>query len=258
LTVKLVTLFPHNRPPLHTHQAVICAFDPANGSPVALMDGTAITAMRTAAASALSVRLLAREDARVLTIVGTGVQAQSHAQIVPLVRDFEEIRIAGRSFAHARALADSVGAKAFEEIAAAVEGADVVCATTHAAQPVVMRANVSSGTHITSVGYNPNGPEIDTAIVKDALLVVEWRAVAAEPSPAGLQDVHKLIESGQIQEDHIVADLGELVAGTRQARTAASQITLYRSGGLAIQDAAAASLVLAEARTRGIGTHVEL
>src|SRR4051794_22885149 len=143
LTAKLVSLFPRNADgPLPTHQALIAAFDPATGEPRALIDGTAITALRTGAGSALSTRLLARDDARVLAIVGTGVQARSHARTVPLVRDFTELRVPGRSAGRAEELATEPadqglparGCRSYEE---AIRGADVVCATTHSLEPVV-------------------------------------------------------------------------------------------------------------------------
>src|SRR3954451_20021917 len=135
LAAKLVTLFPRNAGTrLPTHQAVIAVFDPDDGRPTALLDGTAITAVRTGAGSALATRLLAREDATTMAILGTGVQARSHARTVTRVRDFRELRIAGRDRAKAEALATELDlelrvAESYEE---ACDGADVICATTHA------------------------------------------------------------------------------------------------------------------------------
>ena len=136
LGCKLVTLFPGNQD-RHTHQAAIILFDPANGSPIALMDGTYITATRTAAAAALAARLLARPDAKVLTIIGTGVQARSHARAFAHIRDWTEIRLAGRDLAKVEALAGELGATAAPSFESAVRGADVVAAATHSAEPVV-------------------------------------------------------------------------------------------------------------------------
>ena len=165
LACKLVSLFPENRD-RHTHQALICVFDPTNGTPVALMDGTYITATRTAAGSALATRLLAREDARVLAILGAGVQARTHADALRRVRQFDEIRVASRDVARAQELADELGADVAESWEDAVRGADVVAATTHAAEPIVLREWLSPGVHINSVGANPAGiGEIDAAIV---------------------------------------------------------------------------------------------
>jgi ornithine cyclodeaminase len=154
LACKLVTVFPHNRD-RHTHQALICVFDPENGSPLAVMDGGYITATRTAAGSALATRLLARPDSRVLAILGTGVQARSHAAALTRTREFDEIRVAGRDREKAEALADEIGATAVGSWEEALRGADVVAATTHADEPVVRRAWLDPGAHVNSVGLNP-------------------------------------------------------------------------------------------------------
>jgi alanine dehydrogenase len=253
LACKLVTLFPHNRD-RETHQAVICVFDPDNGTPLALMDGTFITATRTAAGSALATRLLARGDAKVLALIGTGVQARSHARALPRVRAFTEIRVAGRDRARAEALAAEIGAAAqavdsFEE---AIRGADVVAATTHSKEPVVRREWLSPGVHVNSVGLNPNGREVDEQTVADAVLVVESRESALAPPPAGAPELAGLDPA------RVHAELGELVAGLKPGRTSQDQITLYKSVGVAVQDAAAAALVLAAAQTRSAGREIQL
>jgi alanine dehydrogenase len=258
LTAKLVTLFPRNADgPLPTHQALLAAFDPATGEPLAIMDATAITALRTAAGSALSTRLLARPAARVLAIVGTGVQARAHARFVPLVREIAELRVAGRDAAKAERLAaelraDGLPARAAASGEEAISGADVVCATTHALEPVVRGEWLAPGTHVTSVGYNTAGRELDEAAVARALVVVESRATALAPPPAGSNDL-----SGIAPED-VHAELGELVSGSRPGRTSDDQITLYKSVGVAVQDTAAAALALARARERGSGRDVAL
>jgi ornithine cyclodeaminase len=253
LACKLVTLFPHNRD-RETHQAVICVFNPDNGTPLALMDGTFITATRTAAGSALATRLLAREDARVLALIGTGVQAQSHARALRRIRQFDDIRIAGRDPAKAEGLAGELGppARAVPSYEEAIRGADVVAATTHAVQPVVRREWLDPGTHVNSVGLNPSGREVDAETVADSLLVVESRASALAPPPAGAPE---LVD---VEPADVHAELGELVAGTKPGRTSPEQITLYKSVGVAVQDAAAAALVLAAARERSVGQVIEL
>ena len=264
LTGKFVTLFPRNADgPLPTHQALLGAFDPETGEPVALMDATAITELRTAAGSALSVRLLARPDARVLAIAGTGVQARAHARAVALVRDIADVRIGGRSAEKAEAVArelreEGLPARAAGSIEDAVRDADIVCATTHALEPVIQRAWLSPGVHVTSVGYNPEGRELDAATVADALVVLESRATALAPAPAGANDITRPIRHGVIGPEHVHAEIGELVEGLRPGRTAAEQITLYKSVGVAVQDAAAAALVLARARETGAGARVEI
>jgi alanine dehydrogenase len=265
LASKLVTLFPQNAgTELPTHQAVIAAFDPNDGRPAALLDGTAITAIRTGAGSALATRLVAREDAATIAILGTGVQARSHAHAVTRVREFQELRVAGRSAAKAEALAEELAGELDLPIRAAASweeachGADVVCATTHALEPVVRREWLALGAHVTSVGYNPQGREVDDATVAASLLVVESRAAALAPVPAGSNDLLQPIERGLIDADHVYAEVGELVLGRRPGRTSPEQLTLYKSVGVAVQDCAAAALVLRAARQQGAGQEIEL
>ncbi|HJU36481.1 MAG TPA: hypothetical protein VJ716_03570 [Gaiellaceae bacterium] len=234
LGCKLVTLFPENRD-RPTHQALISLFDPATGTPVALMDGTYITAMRTAAAAALATRLLARPDARVLAILGTGVQSRAAQEMFPRVRDFADVRVAGRG--------------EFED---AVRGADVVHATTASPEPVVRFEWLGPGVHVSSVGYGAGGSELDPAIVERAdLVVVEQRDSAFAPLPAGAPELEPRGRDG-------VVELGEVLAGTAVGRRSGEQITLYKSVGVAVQDLAAAALVLAAARERGAGQEIEL
>jgi ornithine cyclodeaminase len=250
LGCKLVTLFPHNvgRP---THQAAIMLFDPANGSPIALMDGTYITAMRTGAAAALATRILAREDVKVLALIGTGVQARSHARAFARVRDWAELRVAGRDAEKREALADELGATPCSSFADAGRGADVVAATTHSAEPVVRAAWVKPGAHVSSVGYNAPGSELDPELVRAATIVVESRDSAFSPPPGGAPELAGLDPAS-------VTELGELVAGRKAGRRTPVEITLYKSVGVAVQDLAAAALVLAAARERGAGLEIEL
>jgi alanine dehydrogenase len=251
LACKLVTLFPRNRD-RHTHQALICLFDEENGTPIALMDGTYITATRTAAGSALATRLLAREDSHVLAILGAGVQARTHAKALGRVRDFTEIRVASRNRANAEQLAEEIGGRAVDSWEEAMRGADVVAATTHSAEPIVLREWLSPGVHVNSVGANPSGSgEVDAATIAEALVAVESRDSTLAPPPAGAPEF--------LAGDHgDVVELGELVSGARPGRTSPEQITLYKSVGVAVQDAAAAALVLAAARERSIGREIEL
>lgn len=265
LAAKLVSLFPHNAGTnLPTHQALIAVFDSDTGRPAALLDGTAITAARTGAGSALASRLLAREDVSTIAILGTGVQARSHARAVTRVRSFEELRIAGRSDAKAAALAEELAdelplkvsvADSWEE---ACDGADVVCAATHALEPVVRRQWLGPGTHVTSVGYNPQGREVDDETVAQSLLVVESRAAALAAFPAGANDLLQPIERGLIGPEHVHAEVGELLNASRPGRTSEAEITLYKSVGVAVQDGAAAALVLRTAREHGVGREIEL
>jgi ornithine cyclodeaminase/alanine dehydrogenase-like protein (mu-crystallin family) len=252
LEIKLVSLFESNAgTELPTHQAAIAVFDPDRGEIVALMDGTYITATRTAAGAALSTRVLARQDVRVLAICGTGVQARTHAYAVPRVREFDEIRVAGRDQARAEALAaevDAVAAGSFEE---AVRDADVVCATTSSPEPVVRAEWVAPGTHVTSVGMSPAGRELDRALVHDARVVVELREAALAPFPIGTNDLSGLAPEA-------IAEIGEVLSNREPGRASAEQITVYKSVGVGVMDAAAAALVLRAADGSGRGTNVEL
>jgi ornithine cyclodeaminase len=243
---------------------VILVFDAETGAPRALMDGTSITAARTAAGSALSARLLARQDAHVLLIVGTGVQARAHAMAIPRVRPIREIRVLGRNPQKAARLAAEItqeqGIKAYacEAVEPAFAGAHIICAATHAAEPVVKGAWLQPGTHVTSVGLNLEGREVDAEAVMKALLVVETRAAALAPGPGGSNDLKWPIRDGLMGEDHIHAELGELVSGAKPGRTAAEQITLYKSVGVAVEDAVAAHLVLEAAGKKGVGREFEI
>jgi ornithine cyclodeaminase/alanine dehydrogenase-like protein (mu-crystallin family) len=251
LEAKLVSVFPVNHAAgLPSHQATIAVFDPENGTPLALIDGTEITAARTGASSALSTRALARDDARVLTVLGAGVQGRSHVAAAVRVRDFAEIRVASRNAEHARALADEVGGVAFDSFEQAVRGADVVCACTDAGEPVLSAGRLNPGTHVTSVGASREGPELDQATVTAGLLVVESR-VAFEPYPAGAHELQGL-------DPESAVELGEVLAGNREGRISPEQITVYKSMGHAVEDAASAGLVYRRAREQGIGTEVEL
>ncbi len=251
LACKLVTLFPGNRD-RHTHQALICVFDEENGMPVALMDGRYITATRTAAGSALATRLLAREDAHVLAILGAGVQARTHGEALQRVRKFTEIRVASRDGDRAEQLATEIGGRGVDSWEQALLGADVVAATTHATEPIVRREWLTPGVHVNSVGANPSGRgEVDAATIADALVAVESRASTLAPPPAGAPEF--------VDGDHgDVVELGELVSGSRPGRSSPDQITLYKSVGVAVQDVAAAALVLAAAKERSVGRAIDL
>jgi alanine dehydrogenase len=264
VVAKLVSLYPRNAgTALPTHQAIVIVFDAANGQPIALLDGTSITTARTAAGSALATDLLARSDATVLAIVGTGVQARAHAHAVVRVRPFSELRITGRDPARAAALAAELRGVLDVEIVVAASaadacaGADVVCLTTGAAEPVIQRSDLAPGTHVNSVGFESVGREIDSATVADALVVVESRTSVLAPPPAGSNDLRVPIDEGLLDAGDLV-ELGELINGTASGRTAADQLTLYKSVGVAVQDAAAAALVLAAAREAGLGLAFDL
>jgi ornithine cyclodeaminase len=236
LEAKLVSVFPGHEP---SHQALIAVFDAATGTPRAVMDGTHITAVRTGASSALATRALAREGARVLALLGAGVQARSHLDTVRRVRDFDEVRVASRTHAHAEALAAESGATAVGSFEEAVRGADVVCCCTHTDAPVLRRDWLAPGTHVCSVGVG-DGPELDEATVHVGLLVVESPA-AFQPFPAGTHELSGLDPS-------MAVELGQILSGDHPGRTSDEEITVYKSMGHAVEDAAAAALVLERAQ----------
>ena len=243
LAAKLVAVFPQAE---LSHQAVIAMFDPRTGAPLALLDGIAITAQRTAAVSALATRLLAREDASVLAILGSGVQAESHARYVPLVRSFREVRVAGRDPERTARFAARIGARAARSYEEAVRGADVICATTHAREPVLRGVWLKPGAHVNSVGFDPEGSEIDADVLREALLAVESRSSAFSPPPAGAFELRGI-------DPKTAVEIGEL-----PSRTSPEQITVYKSVGVAAEDAAAAALVLRSARKKGVGSDIAL
>ena len=260
LAAKLVSVYPRNaEASLETHHAAILVFDPRTGVAQALLDGASVTAARTAAASALATRLLARRDARVLAVLGTGVQARAHVRTLTSVGSYERVVVASRDQEKSRRVADELAAEigrpveAVASYADALAVADVVCAATHSPEPVVRREWLRPGVHVNSVGYNAEGREVDEAVVVDALVVVESRAAALAPFPGGSNDLTWPVRDGSIGPEHVHAELGELVAGTRPGRTDPEQITLYKSVGVAVEDAAAAALVVRRARERSAG-----
>jgi ornithine cyclodeaminase len=254
LACKLVSVFPGNAARgLPTHQAVVMLFDAETGAPKALLDGTSITALRTAAGSALATQLLAREDASVLLIVGTGVQARSHARAMPRVRRIRELRVTGRdarrSEAMARELAEELGiaTRSFSIGPEVFAGAHIVCAATDAVEPVVKGAWLEAGMHVNSVGLNPRGREVDQDALQRARVFVESRAAALAPPPSGAKELAGL---------QVHAEIGEVVAGSRPGRESPDQITLYKSVGVAVQDAVAAQLVYDAALRQQVGVEI--
>jgi alanine dehydrogenase len=259
LTAKIVSVFPRNVE-APTHQALVCCFAAGTGEPLAVMDGASLTAARTAAGSALATRLLARRDHRVVAIVGSGVQAREHGMALSRLPGVEILRMAGRDRAKVAAVVDDLraaclaGVEAAPSIESAVRLASVVCACTHSPTPVVRRAWLRPGAHVNSVGYNTAGAgEVDAETVRDARVFVESRASALAEPPAGAVELRGLV--GAAGE---VVEIGEVVAGTAPGRTDDDQVTLYKSVGVAVQDAAAAALVLEAAVRAGAGVNVDL
>jgi len=253
LATKLVSVFAGNHEHgLPSHQALVCVFDPATGSPLAVMDGTYITALRTAASAAVAARLLARGDSRVLAIVGAGVQGGTHLQMLPLVREFDEIRVASRTFEHAQALAATdPRARPVRGYREAVSGADVVALCTHSGDPVVELAWLSAGAHVSSVGFSAPHGELDRAIAEAGNLYVESRAAAFQPPPAGCIELAGM-------DPQRGSEVGEVLLGRRPGRESAAELTVYKSMGHAVEDVVAARLVYEAARQQGAGSTFEL
>lgn len=242
VAVKLVGVFPGNvAVGLEPHPAVICLLDATTGAVLALMDGEHITALRTAAGSALSTRALAREDASVLAVVGSGIQARAHLRMLPLVRSFSSVRLVARDPGAAARLGVAAGT---------VEGADVVCLTTSASSPVLRASEVAPGTHVTSVGFAPPGGELDPALAATARLFVETNQ-AFSPPPAGCAELAGLDASAG-------TELGEVLSGRAPGRLRDDEITVYKAMGHVAEDAAAAELVYRSALERGVGRSVDL
>jgi ornithine cyclodeaminase/alanine dehydrogenase-like protein (mu-crystallin family) len=224
---------------LGTHQAVIVMLDPLTGVVKAILDGRYITEVRTAAVSAVSARWLARTQAAVLGILGSGVQARSHLQALRLVRDFREVRVWSPNADRLRKFVAETGARAMESPESVVRGADVVVTATASPTPVVRNEWVDRGAHVIAVGSClPSQRELDPALVARARLIVDSRAAALKE--AG--DVIMGITEGLWSEHHIEAELGEL-----PARRDEHEITVFKSLGLAVEDLFAAQLVLANA-----------
>jgi alanine dehydrogenase len=240
LGAKLVTVCDRNTERgLGTHQAIIVMLDPLTGVVTAILDGRYITEARTAAVSAVSARLLARKQARVLGVLGSGVQARSHLEALRLVRDFREVRVWSPNADRLRTFAAQHGARAMENAESVVRGADVVVTVTASPTPVVQNEWVDPGAHLIAVGScRPSQRELDPALVARARLIVDSRTAALQESG----DVIMGIVEGRWKPEHIEAELGEL-PGRRDER----EITVFKSLGLAVEDLFAAQLVLSKA-----------
>jgi alanine dehydrogenase len=258
LGAKLVAVIAANQQRgLPTHRASILLLDPETGALAALMDGRLITEMRTAAVSAISVRHMARADAAVLAILGSGVQARSHLAAFPLVRAFREVRAWSPTRAHLEMFAaeSPVPVRRCRTAAEAVRGADVIVLATAATTPAIESAWVPAGAHVISIGAcRPTHREMEPALLGRARLVVDSKAAAFAESG----DIVQAIREGLFDADHVVAELGEVVAGRLPGRTSEHQITLFKSLGLAVEDLASARLAFERARMLGKGIEIDL
>lgn len=262
--VKVLTVFPVNHgTPIDAHQGAVLLFEAVHGRLLAILDATTVTAIRTAAVSAVATRLLAREDAADLAILGAGTQGHMHLEAMMLVRPIRRVRIWSRTAAHADDLAQlardrfDIRAESCASPADAVTGATIVCTTTASATPVVDGDWVAPGAHINAVGACiPTTRELTTEVVQRSRLYVDRRESAlAEPG-----DILIPLGEGAIQRSHILAEVGELLlpGGERLGRRSADEITLFKSLGLAVEDLAAAHHVYHKARASGTGTWLAL
>lgn len=255
--IKLVTLMPGNvAAGFSSHMGLVILHEAAHGRPVAIMDGSLVTAIRTAAASAVATDALARRDAATLAILGTGEQAQSHLHAIPMVRKLKRIIIWGRNPEHvqkfiSRNAADAPAPlEAADSVAAAVADADIVCTVTSAHTPILHGRDVQPGTHVNLVGSSfPDRAEADTELVVKSRYFIDYR----ESTLAQAGEFLKAKAEGAVNDGHIVAEIGSVLAGNANGRGTAEEITIYKSLGIIAQDLAAACYVLAECERAGSG-----
>ncbi|MHB2035359.1 MAG: ornithine cyclodeaminase family protein [Nitrososphaerales archaeon] len=256
---KIMTLFSGNvETQYETHQGAVLLFDSENGSLLGIMDSTSITGMRTAAASAVATKTLAREDSTNLAILGSGFQAASHLVAMQLVRKITSVKVWSRNYEHAKEFSrmfDQVEIEPVISVKEAVETADIICTTTRSSQPVLNGEWIREGAHINAVGaYAPSSRELDSEALLRSLLFVDKREAAL--SEAGDFLIPK--REGVITDTHIRGELGDVLLGKIQGRTGDSQITLFKSLGLATEDMAVARGLYQRALSRSIGSWIDL
>jgi ornithine cyclodeaminase len=244
----------------HSHVGTVQLYDATNGQLLAIIEGGTLTAIRTAAASALATDLLARPDSHHLAILGTGEQARRHIEAMAAVRPISQIRIWGRNARNAEALAATLRnadmpAIVAATVAEAVADADIICTTTAAATPILHGQHVRPGTHVNLVGSAiPTTAEADTALVAMSQFYGDYRA--ATLAQAG--EFRNAIAAGLITADHLIGEIGELILGRIPGRQDDTAITLYKSLGVTAQDLTAADAILEAARAHGMGQEINL
>jgi ornithine cyclodeaminase/alanine dehydrogenase-like protein (mu-crystallin family) len=249
--LKAICIFPENPARgLDAHQGGVFLFDGDTGQPRALLDASAVTAVRTAAVSAVATRALAREDAKELAILGAGVQARSHLEALPHVRRFEKVRIWSRTPEHSQAVAsESQVAEVAASAEEAVTGADVVVTATSSREPVLERSWLALGAHVNAVGSSiPTARELDDETMVEAALFCDARESL-------LNEAGDYLLAG-LSEDSIRAELGDVLTGSAEGRRDAEELTVFKSLGLGVEDLAAAEHVYERARAEGVGSAV--
>lgn len=262
LGLKAVTFFPGNRgTEFDSHQGVVLLFEEKHGCLRAILDATEITAIRTAAASALATKLLAREDAGDLAIFGTGTQARVHLEAIGIVRKLRRVRVWSRTANHARAFAENEGPRcgvAIETVGspeAAAVGADILCTVTSSTEPFLRGEWIAAGAHVNAVGSSvPTQIELHPSAVARARMFGDWR----EGTLAQAGDFLLAKKEGVVGDDHVLGDLADLLAGRVAGRRSPAEITLFKSLGLALEDLAAAERVCRAAEKNNVGLAVAL
>ena len=260
--VKVIAAFPKNYGTEYdTHQGVVLLFETDRGLLRAIVDGTSVTAIRTAAVSGVATKLLAREDAGDLAIIGAGTQARTHLEAMLLVRDIHRVRVyslpreGAYQFAERESKRHRIKIEVKETAQEAVDGADIICTVTTAKEPVVKGEWIAPGAHINAVGaFTPTTRELDTEAVGKSRFYVDRRESTL--NEAGEFLIPK--NEGVIDDDHIVGEIGEILLGKVQGRTSPDEITVFKSLGIAIEDLASAHYILNKAQEKNLGTWVEI
>ena len=259
---KIISVYPDNHgTAFDSHQGLVALFDGERGNPIAMMDASSITAIRTAAVSAVATKLLARPESRRLAIIGAGVQAHTHAAAMFAVRPFDAVAVWSRDRKHAARLVDArpwgsgITGRVAETVEQAVADADVVCTVTAAREPVLRGEWLRPGTHVNAVGASlKTTRELDTATMKRSRIYVDRRESAL--NEAG--DLLIPMREGAITEAAIVGEIGEVLIGAIQGRRDAAEITVFKSLGLAVEDLACARYLHEAAQRAGAGTRIQL
>ena len=260
--LKAIVVFPGNdASPYDSHQGLVLLFDPEHGFPIAIMDASSVTAIRTAAVSAVATRALARRDADDLAILGSGVQARTHLEAMAAVRPLSRVRAWSPNRTRLEAFVGwarkrlGIAVEAPPGPREAVTGAGIVCTCTSSRTPVVQGAWLADGTHVNVVGSSvPSAREVDTATIVRSRLVVD--RVESALNEAGDFLIAKA--EGAVSDGHILGDLGDVLLGRLEGRTGPKDLTIFKSLGLAVEDLAAANHVLRKAEAGGVGLVTDL
>jgi alanine dehydrogenase len=260
--IKVTTVYPGNSgTKYHVHQGVVLLFETENGSLQAIIDAAEITTIRTGAASGLATRILARQDAAKLAIIGAGTQGSSHLEAMTLVRDIKKVKVydffpeRADIFARRESVAHNLQIETAASVAEAVGDADIICTATPVSEPVLKGEWVSPGTHINSVGWNgPSSRELDTVLLNKSKIYVDY----LETVMHDCGDVVLPLKQGEIEQSAILGGLGDILTGKIKARANDLEITLFKSAGVAVQDLSAADYIYKKALGMGAGTAVKM